>query len=629
MSEKHVRLGFLGSPNSGKTTIFNALTGLRAKVGNYPGVTVERREGKLRKSNKNITLIDLPGTYSLQPISSDEEVVSSLLTGRSEGNSVPDGLVLTVDACSIERSLLLVVQALRLGIPLCLTITMMDELKARGGQIDLEKLSSALGIPVVGVVGNKGIGLDKLKNLTQNIEEWQVPILPPPSKTQELSGWIASVLSRGGYEAPEKDRRSDRIDRILLHPFWGSLAFIAVMLFFFQIIFTWAEPAMDAIDFGVNLLQLKVENIVKPGLLRSFLTDGVLAGVGSVIIFLPQITLLFAILAFLEAVGYMARAAFVVDRAMGKIGLEGRAFVALLSSYACAIPGIMAARTVPSPRQRLVTILVAPLMTCSARLPVYTLLISAFIPRDISVGPLGIQGLTLFGLYLGGGVAAFLFAGLIKKFVVKGDDLPFYLELPPYRLPQLKVVARQVWDRASSFLKRAGTIILSVAIILWTLMTFPETDFPDGTPEVLTKKMAIEQSFAGRLGKTIEPVIEPLGFDWKIGIGLIASLAAREVIVATLAQVYAVGGEDESLREAMEKDKNPKTGRKVFTAATVGSMLVFFVFALQCTSTIAVMRRETNSWRWPLFAFSYLLLIAYSASFLTYRIIYAITENSS
>ncbi len=629
MSEKHVRLGFLGSPNSGKTTIFNALTGLRAKVGNYPGVTVERREGKLRKSNKNITLIDLPGTYSLQPISSDEEVVSSLLTGHSEGNSVPDGLVLTVDACSIERSLLLVVQALRLGIPLCLTITMMDELKARGGQIDLEKLSSALGIPVVGVVGNKGIGLDKLKNLTQNIEEWQVPILPPPSKTQELSGWIASVLSRGGYEAPEKDRRSDRIDRILLHPFWGSLAFIAVMLFFFQIIFTWAEPAMDAIDFGVNLLQLKVENIVKPGLLRSFLTDGVLAGVGSVIIFLPQITLLFAILAFLEAVGYMARAAFVVDRAMGKIGLEGRAFVALLSSYACAIPGIMAARTVPSPRQRLVTILVAPLMTCSARLPVYTLLISAFIPRDISVGPLGIQGLTLFGLYLGGGVAAFLFAGLIKKFVVKGDDLPFYLELPPYRLPQLKVVARQVWDRASSFLKRAGTIILSVAIILWTLMTFPETDFPDGTPEVLTKKMAIEQSFAGRLGKTIEPVIEPLGFDWKIGIGLIASLAAREVIVATLAQVYAVGGEDESLREAMEKDKNPKTGRKVFTAATVGSMLVFFVFALQCTSTIAVMRRETNSWRWPLFAFSYLLLIAYSASFLTYRIIYAITENSS
>ena len=628
MSEKHIRLGFLGSPNSGKTTIFNALTGLRAKVGNYPGVTVERREGKLRKSNKNITLIDLPGTYSLQPISSDEEVVSSLLTGRSEGNCVPDGLVLTVDSCAIERSLLLVVQALRLGIPLCLTITMMDELKARGGQIDPEKLSNALGIPVVGVVGTKGIGLDKLKTLIQNIEEWQVPILPPPTKTQDLNGWIASVLSRGSYEAPEKDRRSDRIDRILLHPFWGSLAFIAVMLFSFQIIFTWAEPAMNAIDSGVNLLQLKVENIVKPGLLRNFLTDGVLAGVGSVIIFLPQITLLFAVLAFLEAVGYMARAAFVVDRAMGKIGLEGRAFVALLSSYACAIPGIMAARTVPSPRQRLVTILVAPLMTCSARLPVYTLLISAFIPRDISVGPLGIQGLALFGLYLGGGVAAFLFAGLIKKFVVKGDDLPFYLELPPYRLPQLKVVARQVWDRASSFLKRAGTIILAAAIILWTLMTFPETDFPDGTPEVLAKKMAVEQSFAGRLGKTIEPVIEPLGFDWKIGIGLIASLAAREVIVATLAQVYAVGGEDESLREAMKKDKNPKTGRKVFTAATVGSMLVFFVFALQCTSTIAVMRRETNSWRWPLFAFSYLLLIAYSASFLTYRIIYAITENS-
>lgn len=628
MSERTVRLGFLGSPNSGKTTIFNSLTGLRARVGNYPGVTVERREGRLRKSNKDVVLIDLPGTYSLNPISTDEEVVRDLLAGSAEGSRAPDGLILTVDACAIERSLLLVVQALRLNIPLCLTITMTDELRARGGEIDLEALSNAVGIPVVGVVGNRGIGLDKLKALIQKSEDWQLPILPPPSDKRDLGGWITSVLSRGKYKPPEKDKRSDRIDRVLLHPLWGSLSFIMVMLLFFQLIFAWAEPAMDAIDSGINLLRLRVEGFLKPGLLREFLTDGVLAGVGSVIIFLPQIILLFTILAFLEGVGYMARAAFVVDRAMGRIGLEGRAFVALLSSYACAVPGIMAARTVPSPRQRLVTILVAPLMTCSARLPVYTLLISAFVPREASWGPLGAQGLTLFSLYLGGALAAFAVAALLKKFVVKGDDLPFYLELPPYRFPQTQVVARQVWDRASSFLKRAGTVILAVAILLWTLMTFPRVDLPDGISENLAKQMAVEQSLAGKLGKSIEPVVAPLGFDWKIGVGLIASLAAREVIVATLAQVYAVGGEDGSLREAMKNDRHPSTGKKIFTTATVGSLLVFFVFALQCTSTIAVMRRETNSWKWPFFAFGYLLLMAYSASFLTYRIIYAVTDTS-
>jgi ferrous iron transport protein B len=354
----------------------------------------------------------------------------------------------------------------------------------------------------------------------------------------------------------------------------------------------------------------------------------VIAGVGSVVVFLPQIVLLFTLLHLLEDLGYMARAAFVVDRLMGRIGLEGRAFVALLSSYACAVPGIMATRTIPSPRQRLVTILVSPLMTCSARLPVYALLIGAFVPATTVAGFLGLQGLVLLGLYVLGASAALVVASVLSRTVGRGDTLPFYLELPPYRVPPPRLLAAQVWGAARAFLRRAGTIILLVSVVLWVLLSFPRSEAPPGTPPAEAARSALEQSAAGRIGHALEPAIAPLGFDWKIGVGLVASLAAREVIVATLAQIYASesGDESGSLREAIRADRDPETGRPVFTPATVASLLVFFVFALQCTSTLATMWRETNSWRWPAFAFGYLLALAYGASFLTHRVVGALTS---
>jgi ferrous iron transport protein B len=393
------------------------------------------------------------------------------------------------------------------------------------------------------------------------------------------------------------------------------------MVLFFQLIFAWAEPAMNAIDAAVGAAQGAVRGVLPAGVAADFLTDGLLAGVGSVVVFLPQILILFGVLYLLEDVGYMARAAFVVDRAMGRIGLEGRAFVALLSSYACAVPGIMATRTIPSPRNRLVTILVAPLMTCSARLPVYALLIGAFVPARPVLGPIGLQGLALLGLYLLGAISAVCVAALLKRTLVPGEGLPFYLELPPYRVPPLRLWLHQVWGAARAFLRRAGTIILVVSIVLWGLLTFPRSEPAPGLSPVEAGRVAVERSAAGRLGHAIEPLIAPLGFDWKIGVGLVASLAAREVIVATLAQIYAIAEEEGSLRDAIRADRDPRTGAPVFTPATVAALLVFFVFALQCMSTLAVMRRETNSWRWPVFAFGYLLVLAWSASFATQRLV--------
>jgi ferrous iron transport protein B len=378
---------------------------------------------------------------------------------------------------------------------------------------------------------------------------------------------------------------------------------------------------MDFIDAGVASLGNTVHAQLPAGLFADFLADGLIAGVGSVIIFVPQIVLLFTLLYLLQDIGYMARAAFVIDRVMAGVGLEGRAFVSLLSSYACAVPGIMAARTIPSPRHRLVTILVAPLMTCSARLPVYALLIGAFVPAVQVAGPLGLQGLVLLALYLAGSLTALLVASVLTRTLLREDAMPFYMELPPYRLPTAKLLATQVWRSTWAFLRRAGTIILVVSIVLWCLLTFPRQQAPVGANPEKASRFAIEHSFAGRAGHAIEPLIEPLGFDWKIGIGLVASVAAREVIVSTLAQIYAASDQDKSLRAAVQSDIDPRTGEKVFDAATVASLLVFFVFALQCMSTLAIMRRETNSWRWPAFAFSYLLALAYGASFATYRIV--------
>ena len=613
-----LRLGLVGSPNSGKTTIFNALTGLRAKVGNYPGVTVERREGDLEIDGRRLLVIDLPGTYSLTPISPDEAVVRRVIAG--ELGPAPDALLVVADACTLERSLLMIAQVLRLGVPSCLVLTMTDELHARGGLLDLACLERALGIPVRGVVGHRGLGFDALRALLARPEAWGRPHLLPPESAQERAGWAASVLASALTRRPGPSRASEAIDRVVLHPLAGSLLFAFVMVGFFQLIFAWAVPAMNAIDAGVGWAASGVHAALPPGLATDFLADALIAGVGSVIVFLPQIVLLFTLLFLLEDVGYMARAAFLIDRVMGRIGLEGRSFVSLLSSYACAVPGIMATRTIPSPRNRLITILVAPLMTCSARLPVYALLIGAFVPPVTVAGFLQLQGLVLLGLYLAGALTALTVAAVLARTLMRAESLPFYMELPPYRWPTAKLVLTQVWGSARAFLRRAGTVILSVSVLLWCLLTFPRTPAPPGATPAETRRHALEQSLAGRTGHALEPWIAPLGFDWKIGVGLLSSLAAREVIVATLAQIYAAAEDETSLREALRRDIDPRTGRRIYTPATVASLLVFFVFALQCMSTIAVMKRETNSWRWPAFTFAYMTVLAYVAALVTYQV---------
>jgi ferrous iron transport protein B len=620
-----VRVGLVGSPNSGKTTLFNALTGLRARVGNYPGVTVERREGDAAIDGRRVRVIDLPGTYSLKPLSPDEAVVSRVIRGEIAEVAPPDGIVITLDACTIERSLALVAEALALGLPACVVVTMTDELRARGGELNLARLGTALGVPVVGVVGHRGLGLGELRRLLPHPEQWSRPPVAPPQGREDRRAWVASVLEAALVTRPGRSAVTEAIDRVVLHPLLGSLLFALVMVFFFQLIFAWATPAMDAIEAMLGAAADAARAALPAGVFADFVADGVIAGVGSVVMFLPQILLLFSLLYFLEDVGYMARAAFVVDRLMGRIGLEGRAFVALLSSYACAVPGIMATRTIPSATQRLVTMLVAPLMTCSARLPVYALLIGAFVPAQRVLGPLGLQGLALLGLYLLGALGAFVAAAVLGRTLVRADAMPFYLELPPYRMPPAKLVASQVWGAASRFLRRAGTIILAVSIVLWALLSFPRASAPAHLDEKQAAAYALERSAGGRIGKALEPVIAPLGFDWKIGIGLVASLAAREVIVSTLAQIYAASGDDEEgLRAALADDRDPETGAKTYTPGTVAALLVFFVFALQCTSTIATLARETNSWRWPAFAFVYLLALAYGASFVAHRVVNAL-----
>ena len=617
-----LRLGLVGSPNSGKTTLFNALTGLHARVGNYPGVTVERREGPCQLGGRRAVVVDLPGTYSLDPVSPDEEIIGRVLDG--ELGPAPNALVMVTDACSLERSLLVVGQLLARGTPACLVVTMLDELHARGGRLDLERLECAPGVPVRGVIGHRGTGLAALRETLATPEKWSRPPIPPPAPAAERAAWADSVLQTVLSQRPNAHRPTELVDRIVLHPVAGSLLFVAVMVAFFQLIFAWAQPAMDAIETGVGLASGGVRSVVPPGLFADFLADGLVAGVGAVVIFLPQIVLLFSLLYLLEDLGYMARAAFVVDRVMARAGLDGRSFISLLSSYACAVPGIMATRSIPSPRNRLVTILVAPLMTCSARLPVYALLIGAFVPATTVWGPIGLQGLVLLGLYALGALSALCAAAVLKRTLVRGDTLPFYMELPSYRVPPLRLLSSQIWSSTSAFLRRAGTIILLVSVVLWVLLTFPRTPPPAGMVGADARRYALEHSLAGRAGHALEPVIAPLGFDWKIGVGLLASLAAREVIVATLAQIYAATDEETSLRSAVRADVGPD-GKRIFTPATVASLLIFFVFALQCMSTLAVMRQETGSWRWPAFAFGSLLVLAWTASFVTYHLVSAIT----
>jgi len=614
------RLALLGSPNSGKTTLFNALTGLRAKTGNYPGVTVDRRTGTVQTGTSEITLIDLPGTYSLHAVSEDEAVAVRVLKGEM-GENAPDGIVMVADATTLQRSLPMLAEILQLGRPTLLVLTMIDELKARGGDYDLFLLKKLLGIPVLGVVGNRGLGIADLRENLADPNTWARPTELPESNTEARFAWADALLEKVERHPVQESGLTRAMDRILLHPVLGMVVFFAFLAVFFQAVFSWAAPAMDLFAGSMDALADWVIHTFPPGLMTSLLADGIIRGVGAVLVFVPQIALLFALIFFFEASGYMARAAFVVDRVMGWAGLEGRCFIALLSSYACSVPGIMATRSIPSPRDRLATILVAPFATCSARLPVYALLITAFIPDTKIVGPFTLQALTLMGLYLLGGFSAILFAAFFKRGLLRGASLPFYLELPPYRFPSLKSIAVQVWRRLKVFLQTAGSIILVGSIVLWVLLNFPQTEAPENYTPAQAQAHSLEHSWAADVGHAMEPIFKPLGYDWRINIGLVASFAARELMVSTLAQVYAYPNEGDdftSLGDLLSRP-DPVTGKPPLTLAAALSLLVFFVYALLCLSTFAVVKRETNTWRWPIFMMSYMFAIAWLGAWVTFQ----------
>ena len=635
------RLALVGSPNSGKTTLFNALTGLRRRVANYPGVTVDHSVGSAKASDgSEVVLIDLPGTYSLDALSADEAVTVGVLAGDFPGERKPDGVIIVADGTTLERSMQLILAVLAKGIPAVIALTMVDELKARRGAVKLRGMAAKLGVPVVGVIGNKGIGVDELRERLSSVKDWTASTFEVPDGTEadDIAArvQVADELLAELYQAPStEETQSDRIDKVLLHPVAGIAIFIATMFLLFQSIFVLAAPLQDLFEGVVLALGELVRGVIPEGLAQSLVVDGVIAGVGGVVVFVPQIAILLLLLRFLESCGYMARAAFLIDRVMGWAGLEGRAFVALLSSYACAVPGIMAARTVPDPRSRLATILVAPLMTCAARLPVYALLIGAFVPRKTVAG-MSLQGLTLFGLYVVGSLSAFIAAAALRMLFKRRATFPFYMELPPYRWPTPKAVMRSTWSGVRAFLVKAGTIILASSVVLWALLTFPRVDAPeellagaqtDEEAAAIADAYALENSAGGSIGRAVEPLFEPLGYDWRIDVGILGSFAAREVIVATLAQIYAhEGGEDdiEGLGARIRAAEGPD-GAPAYTLATALSLLVFFVFSLQCVSTIAVMRRETGGWRWPAFAFGYMFVLAYVGSLITYQVTSALT----
>ena len=666
-----LRVALAGAPNAGKTSIYNALTGLHAKTGNYPGVTVARSLGTCRIGETSLTIEDLPGAYSLNPISPDEQVVRDVLTDASQSITVPDALVVVVDATTLRRGLNFVAEALALELPTCLVVTMTDELTRRAGRLDVAALGQALGIPAVRVVGNRSIGIPELRERLTELSSWQRPPLPAPTEPTEVASWADSILEAADYQAPQQDRITTAVDKVLLNPVLGSLVFFAIMYIFFQAIFTWAAPFQDAVEGGFGALGQLVHGWLDEShpLLAGLLGDGLIGGVGSVLTFVPQIIIMFLIIAFLEGVGYMSRAAFLMDRIMSRAGLEGRAFVALLSSFACAIPGIMATRTLPSAKDRVATMLAAPLMTCSARLPVYVLLTSIMVPSDAKIGPLSARGTVMFALYLLGAVSAMTAAWVVKRLTDRGGVLlPFYMEMPPYRMPRLRTVLIMVWDACKGFLKKAGTIITLTTIILWVLLNVPmrsDAQFEafcasntqcaaisgavenpssstvkndDGEvvtdPEELDKLLeaqktsyTMDNSWAAKGGKAVQPVFEPLGFDWRINVAVLSSLAARETFVATLGQIAAAEDPEEpsahlATMTYQQDTLTNKAGDKLFNPATVIAVLVFFVYALQCMATAGAMRRETGTWKWPIIAYTYMFVTAWIMAALT-RVIVA------
>lgn len=604
------RLALIGNPNCGKTALFNLLTGSRQKVANYAGVTVERKEGRFTGVNgQTYALLDLPGAYSLNAASLDEAITRDLCRGFLPGEPRPDALVCVVDATNLRLNLRFVLEVLRLGLPVILAINMADAARRRGIQIDLDVLQRELGIPVVETVAVKSNGARSLlEQIDRMAAQPQLPshVLPEDA---DLHAETRRLLSLAVSMPTRTARVDDTLDRWLLHPVFGLLALAVVMFLIFQAVYAWAAPLMDAIDAGTAWLGGWVGGALPEGPLNSLLTDGIIAGLGGVIVFLPQILILFAFILALEESGYLPRAAFLLDRLMSKAGLSGRSFIPLLSSFACAIPGIMATRSIQDPRDRLATILVAPLMTCSARLPVYALLIGAFIPQRQVGGVFNLQGLVLFGLYVAAIVSALVVSWVMKRWRRDKSEHPLLLELPSYRIPHLRDLALGLYERAMIFLKRVGGIILALTVLLWFLLSFPGAPADAALPP-------IDYSFAGRIGHALSYVFAPLGFNWQICIALIPGLAAREVAVSSLATVYALSaGDDDAKAQALAPLIHDG-----WSLATALSLLVWYIYAPMCLSTLATIKRETNSWKRMAVSAGYLFALAYIASLLTYQV---------
>jgi ferrous iron transport protein B len=611
-------LSLIGVPNCGKTALFNRLTGSRQKVANYPGVTVERKEGRLigPRSGRTFRVVDLPGAYSLEPATLDEAIARDVVLGRHASEPAPDLLVCVVDATNLRLNLRLVLELKRLGRPMIVALNMSDVAAQRGYQLDRAALEHALGVPVVPTVAVRAGGERELveaidsygfteRALTRQRAPLEQPAPPTAAEIEATQREVRRVLTNSGYRVPARVKTLARLDAIVLHPLAGPLLLGSVLFLMFQAVFSWAKAPQNLINTGVQSLSGWLSAVLPPGPVRGLLLDGVIAGTGSVLVFLPQILILFLFILALEDSGYLPRAAFMLDRLMGRAGLSGRAFIPLLSSFACAIPGIMATRTIPSARDRLATIMIAPLMTCSARLPVYALLIGAFIPQR-EVGIFNLRGLVLFALYLAGVASALGVAFVLKRTVMRGEYRPLLLELPEYRLPHLSNLLLGLWERARIFLTRVGTIILTLMVVLWFLASFP-------APPAGATGPAIQYSVAGMLGRGLEYLFAPIGFNWQISIALVPGLAAREVAVSALGTVYAMSGSSDvagALTPVIARD---------WTLATGLSLLAWYVFAPQCLSTLVVVKRETNSWRYPLYMAGYLFALAYLGALVTYR----------
>jgi len=684
MSEAKHSIALLGNPNSGKTALFNILTGLNQKVSNYPGVTVEQTIGMAQIENFPVAIIDLPGTYSLVPESHDEAIVAEEFGKWAKGENTPDCIISVVDSTNVMRNLYLTTQLMDLGIPVVIALNMIDLAREKSLEINCEKLKNDLGVfSVIPVSARLKEGVNDLKkSISQAIRRKSEtpPNFPIPAPVQNailpLQNWYedtfqfseflsrsfairsATVGSTNGIGSPdsplmdackmdlkmigfphetleptlryhwldqvvpkaeipiEKRSRSEKMDEVLTHPWGGPLIFVGLLTFIFQAIFSWAGIPMNMIDNSIARFGNWVAHQLPPGLLTDLLVEGIIGGAGAILIFLPQILILIFFMTLLEDFGYMARVAIMMDKAMTKVGLHGRSVLPLMSGYACAIPGIMATRTIDSWKERLVTILVLPLMSCSARLPIYALMIGAFIPDQTVFGYFGLQGLTMVLMYFLGTVTALILSLVFSSWIKTEKKSSFIMELPPYRIPLMRSVFRQVYTRGKLFVTDAGKIIMAISIVLWFLASFPKVDSGNG------QEQTIHSSYAAKIGKTIEPMIAPLGFDWKIGLGLVTSFAAREVMVSTLATIYNVENvKDEvvSLSDAMKRDKDPLTGQNIFTPLVALSLMVFYVYAAQCMATFAIVKRETNSWKWPVFMVVYMTGLAYFGSLIVYQ----------